>query len=315
MTKPIINDMKSLHFGGAQHVVSSRLQHMVNAAIQAASSNECLTNKHIHQDFCASYLKWISATKSNSWHGLEQFPVMSFSNGTTESFDKFYLKNIGSRLRFFRGEYMYHQVAARRYFKQSCFIEDQPLSKDDAVVISFPFSDTGNEHDLMRSVLQQCTALQIPVLLDCSYFGVCSGLQFDLDHDCITDVTFSLSKCFPVPNLRIGMRLSRTDDDDLLLVLNKTGYVNRLACAVGLDLIKIYHADYIWQTYQTAQKQICDTLQVSPSHCVIFGIDSHLRYPEYNRGGNTNRLCLSKYLEAPDSLPPHENTSRGNYGL
>ena len=301
MTKQVLSNLKSLPYGGAQYVVSQNMEQAVSVAIAQAANNGCLLNASIHMDFCRNYLEWIQTTQLNQWSGLDQFSVASFSNGTTESFDKFYLKNIKRRLRFLRGEYMYHQVAGRKYFGEVSFLEDEPLRTGDAVVISLPFSDTGGAHPLMLTVLQQCTDLRIPVLLDCSYFGICTGIEFDLNYTCITDVTLSLSKCFPVPNLRIGMRLTRTDDDDLLLVMNKTNYVNRLSCSVGLDLMRLYSADYVWKTYNLAQREICARLQVSLSDCVIFGIDEHNRYPEYNRGGVTNRLCLSKYLESQNN--------------
>jgi hypothetical protein len=92
------------------------------------------------------------------------------------------------------------------------------------------------------------------------------------------------------------MRLTRTDDDDALLVMNKTDYVNRLSCFVGVELLENFSPDMIYTRYQKSQLELCNKLGVTPSKCVIFGIDESNQYPQYNRGGVTNRLCLSKYL-------------------
>lgn len=297
MTNPVMVNLKSLPYGGAHYVISSEMENFVKSAIVEAVADDCLMNTKIHTKFLEQYLGWIQSSKLNTFVGLEKFPISAFSAGTTEAFDKFYLKNSSRRLRYFKGEYMYHQVAARQYFDYfGSFLEDDALDKNDCVVISLPFSDTGGEHPDMKKVLQQCDQLNIPVLVDCAYFGICSGIKFDLNHPSITDITFSLSKSFPVPHLRIGMRLTRTDDDDSLLVMNKTDYVNRLSVSVGTKVLENFGPDDIYNWYHTSQELLCKELSITPSNCVIFGIDLENAHSEYNRGGKTNRLCLSKYL-------------------
>lgn len=295
MTKHTLINLKNLPYGGAQYVPSQEREEFVRQAIGSCANSLWLPE--LQDEFLKEYRQWIEATKLNIITGLDKFPISVVTQGTTEAFDKFYLKNSNRRLRYFKGEYMYHQVAGRQYFKSpSTFIEDGVLDKNDCVVISLPFSDTGNEHVQMKTMLEECTKLGIPVLMDCAYFGICSGINFNVDYDCITDITFSLSKTFPVPHLRIGMRLTRSDDDDTLLVTNKTQYVNRLSVAVGLELIRMWEADYIPNVYANTQKEFCDTLKITPSNCVIFGVDTTKKWQQYNRGGLTHRLCFAKYL-------------------
>lgn len=299
MTKPTLANLKSLPYGGAQYVPSLERERFVRTAIR--SSDESLWNPAVQDEFLTTYINWIASTQLNTISGLDKFPVAVVTQGTTEGFDKFYLKNSSRRLRYFKGEYMYHQVAGRQYFDYpATFIEDDQLDSNDVVIISLPFSDTGNEHPQMKELLTKCSSLGIPVLLDCAYLGICSGINFNLDYDCITDVTFSLSKTFPVPHLRIGMRLTRTDDDDALLVTNKTQYVNRLSIAIGIELMKHWSVDYIPFTYKASQKEFCEKLGVEPSNCVIFGIDTKDNWYQYNRGGPTNRLCFAKYLHTKE---------------
>jgi len=295
MNKPTLINLKNLPYGGAQYVPSQEREEFVQHAIRSCANSLWLPK--LQDEFVVKYRRWIGATKLNTITGLDKFPVSAVAQGTTEAFDKFYLKNSTRRLRYFKGEYMYHQVAGRQYFRTpGAFIEDGTLDGNDAVVVSLPFSDTGNEHPQMKAMLAECTRLGIPVMMDCAYIGICSGIAFDLDYDCITDVTFSLSKTFPVPHLRIGMRLTRTDDDDALLVINKTQYVNRLSVAVGLELIQMWDVDTIPSLYTDTQKEFCKALEVETSNCVIFGIDTTKKWQQYNRGGTTNRLCFAKYL-------------------
>lgn len=292
-----IPDRKKLPFGGAEAVVSATNLQLVNTYILNSVQNSCLEDVGQQDHFLAKYQEWIGLSKLNTVIGLENFPVAAYSNGTSEGFDKFYLKNHTKRMRCFRAEYMYHQAAWRNYFPNWQFLEDAPLDSNDAVVISLPFSDLGSEHPQMQMILDQCANLGVPVLLDCAYFGICQGVTFDFTHPAITDITFSLSKFFPVSHLRIGMRLTRADDDDSLLVLNKTHYTNRVGISVGFELLTQFGPDYICDTYRLSQLELCQQLEIEPSNCVIFGIDYNNKFSIYNRGLPSNRLNLAKYLD------------------
>jgi hypothetical protein len=228
---------------------------------------------------------------------------MAYSNGTTESFDKFYLKNATRRFRCFRGEYMYHRVAWRNYFPDWAFIDDEPIREGDAVVCSMPFADIGDCHpNFNKEFLDDCHAKGVPVLIDAAFYGIVGGLEFDFDHPAITDITFSLSKTFPVNYIRIGIRFTRVDDDDSLLVYHKTQYVNRLGAAIGLQFMNKWTCDDIYNTYRIRQIDWCERMGLTPSKSVIFGLDYNHRYDHYNRGlTDSNRLCFAKYFNT--SLP------------
>jgi len=298
----ILPDKKKLPYGGAEAVVCDSLADHMTQLVKYCIDDNCLQNVNIQNLFCETYRHWILSTKQNQVVGLDKFPIMAYSNGTSESFDKFYLKHHSRRFRCFRGEYMYHMASWKTYCPNWLYIDDAPLEKNDAVVISFPFADIGQEHSGLSCMLDRCLELGIPVLLDCAYFGLCGDMRFDLTHDAITDVTFSLSKFMPVAHLRIGVRFTKIDDDDSLLVLNKTLYTNRLGASLGIKIMQHYDPDWIYNKYRQAQIELCDQLQVIPSKSVIFGIDFDGRYPEYNRGGHSNRLSLAKRLHQ-QSLP------------
>jgi hypothetical protein len=251
-------------------------------------------------NFCLAYINWIKSFKSNNILGLENFPHVAYSNGTTESFDKFYLNNNGKRFRCFKGEYLYHELS----WRNNCewlYVEDAPLEKNDALVVSAPFADTGNEHSEYRKILKECEEKNINVLVDCAYYTISSKLSVDLNFSCITDVTFSLSKTFPIAHARIGIRLSKQDTDDSLFVYQKSKYNNRLGAYIGHQLINKFSPDYIVNKYTDKQFEICKTLNVQPSHTVLFGLGGD-EWKEYYRGTETNRLSFHKFL--------HENTTQ-----
>ncbi len=287
-------NLKSLPYGGASCVINNDMNNIVNNLLYQAAQDNCLENKEIQNKFLDRYFNWIQESKSNNLYGLENFKVLSYSNGTTEGFDKFMMQHHNKRFRCLRGEYMYHTASWRKFFNWA-FIEDSPLTENDAVVISVPFSDTGNIHPLTHDIINQCNKLNIPVLIDSAFFGICGNIVFNYDQPCIKEITFSLSKSFPVANLRIGMRLSRVDNDDGLLIHTKINYNNRLSAYVGYNLLDKYSSDFNYTYYRQTQLNFCAELNIQASNSVIFGL-SNSEFSEYNRGGPTNRLCFSKYL-------------------
>lgn len=263
-----------------------------------------LNDTHIVEQFCQRFKSWIFSSNSNNFKGIEDFKFSVYSNATSESFDKFYMRNHKRRFRCLKGEYVYHQIAWRNSWPDWRFIEDEDLHPNDAVVLSYPFADTGNKHSLQDEILKKCSDLGIPLLMDCVYLGVSSGLEFDFSYPCITDITFSLSKIFPIANARVGLRLTRGDDDDTMFVYQKISYNNRLSAALGDYFINEFPVDYIVNKYKSKQIRFCSELSVVPSHTVFFAVGGK-EWQQYNRGGCTNRLSFHKFLHL-DSVKEHK---------
>ncbi len=254
------------------------------------SLNFRLQQKHIQGDpieFLNDYKDWINQKD------FDLFPHLSFSQGTTETFDKFYLKHHTRRLRILKGEYFYHQIASRNYFSGVTWIDEEPLEVNDVVIMSCPFSDTGNIPVGFYNILGKCDEKKIPVLLDLAYINL-TDLQLNLNFDCIETVTTSMSKVFPLEYDRIGIRLDKTLYDDTMVAYNQNKYINLYSIGYGQQFIGKFDNKWLLNKYRSKQKKMCDELDVEPSSSVIFGIDTKNLYDEYNRGGNTNRLCFSK---------------------
>jgi hypothetical protein len=257
---------------------------------------EVLKNKQIEKSFLNQYKKWILSSKLNKLNGLNNFKFLNYANGSSQIFDYFYDKNKSRRFRAFKGEYAYHFTSWRNHFKNWKYLDKLDLKKNDAVIISLPFSDTGSKHPDMEELIYKCDKLNIPVLVDCCYYGMCKGIKFNFNHKSIKEIAFSLSKAFPVSRVRIGMRLSKTDDDDPLFFLNKLGLVNKIGAYIGFQLIKKFKFDYIYKKYHQKQKYFCKKMNLEPSDVVCLAIGGK-EWKKYNRGNKTNRLCLSSLYE------------------
>lgn len=293
MTLPLQPNLVGLDLAPAHCVIDNKLSDIVRSHILCSThDNSASLDLFINQ-----YLDWIKSSTLNNIKGIDTYPVRDYSNGTTEAFDHFYIKNSQRRFRCFRGEYLYHSITWNQSFKNWAWLDDEPLAENDAVVVSLPFADTGNQHpSLTVEFLNACDFLNIPVLIDLAFFGICANIQFDLSHPAITDVAFSLSKCFPVSTLRIGMRLSK--QPDALSVYNQTKYVNLLGADVGAKLLKEFGPDTTYDRYRSLQQDFCLLHGLEPSDTVIFGLDTKNQYAKYNRGYPlSNRICFSKVFQ------------------
>ena len=288
----IENNIKDLDFGAAASIQDKQTLDVLSTPLDT----DVLNDVDLVENFVQQYKSWISTSMNNKFIGLDNYQYACYSAATSEAFDKFYMKNSSKRFRCFRGEYIYHKIAWRDKFAWA-YIEDDDLRTGDAVIISLPFADTGNKHISYDEVLDTCERPDIPVLIDCCYFGVCSDIEFNLDYKCITDVAFSLSKAFPVAHARIGMRLTKEDNDDTLFAYNKPGlmYTNRLTASLGKRFITEFSPDYMYNTYREKQLEYCQLTSTTPSNTVFFGIGDE-KWQKYNRGTDTNRLSFHRYL-------------------
>lgn len=283
----ILKNNRHLPYGGAWPVPDQTLIDFIdNIKITSIGAAE----------FLKYYKQWISST--HDIIGWDNFNHLCFSNGTTESFDKFYHRHLNRRLRLLKGEYFYHQLIGKKVFRKFQWIDNENnLEKNDVVVISVPFADTGNVPTNLYEILDRSEELKIPVLLDLAYINLSINLKLNLKYKCIDTVTSSLSKVFPLSHYRIGIRLQQELIDDTLIAYNSNEYVNLHSVRTGHAVIKKYTADYSFKKYRAQQLKICDHMSITPSSCFIFGIDEKDSYKEYNRGASTNRLCLSKHFQ------------------
>ena len=268
-------------------------------AVNGAVCSENLYNVKLLDKFLETYFAWIQSSEINKLHGLEKFDKLSYTHGTSQAFDFFFMAHKSRRFRCFRGDFVYHKVSWNSYFEDWKYIEDEPLVEGDAIIISLPFSDSGNIHPELEKTLDQCDKLNIPVLLDCAYYHISGGIEFDLNRPCIDTVTFSLSKPFyGAERLRIGMRCKKTYDDDAVDLFNQFNMLSRIALGVGIRLCESFHPDYNYNKFREKQLILCKELEIEPSDSVIFGLASkdHPKFKGYDRGSDYRRVCISKLL-------------------
>jgi len=217
------------------------------------------------------FTNWLQTHRSSTILGLDQYQI-DFSAGTTQSFDSFYIRHRTRKFRCYIGEYFYHlKTWTSNQLDWSFITDDAPISSNDAVVISMPFCDTGSSHPEYEQLISTCEKLNVPVLVDCCYYPISGGINIDVTSNCIDTVSFSLSKAFPIANLRIGIRYTR-DTFDGQKLHDTINYNNTLSAYIGTKIIDKFPSDYIYYKYIEKQQVVCDYFKLVPGHSVVFAV-------------------------------------------
>jgi len=242
-------------------------------------------------DFKNAFANWIQAHRSSTVIGLDQYQP-DFSAGTTQSFDSFYLRHRDRKFRCYTGEYFYHlKIWTSNQINWSFITDTDPISHNDAVVISMPFCDTGSLHPEYHQLIDTCEKLGVPVLVDCCYYPISGGIKIDVSSTCIDTVCFSLSKAFPVANLRIGVRYTRNVVDGQKLH-DTINYNNTLSAYIGSRIIDNFSSDYIYNQYREQQMIVCDYFGLTPSDSAMFAVGD-AAWNQYSRRNLLNLYQLN----------------------
>ena len=211
------------------------------------------------EKFIEMFGRWIRSSQLNTIDGLDAFPHVTQTNGTSEAFSMFMQRHSKRNFKFYKGDFMMHKVASNNLNAKWDWIYNYGQVKEgDAVIISCSFSDTGRVKEDMNELLDWCTHNNVPVLIDMAYFGMCYGISINIDKPCVEEVTFSLGKTFPIIGARAGIRLQRKEIDDAVLFANQHGIVNNFGAMIGEFAMSAWGPDYIPNKYMKAHMVVCN---------------------------------------------------------
>lgn len=233
-----------------------------------------------YQEFHKKFHNWIHSSNQL----VKGMPWDSFIvSGITDAFHQTY--SLYNKIGIFSGEYGYHE----KVFPDRVTYN---LLDADVIIISHPFSADGeSSHDKIA----EADKLGIPIFIDCAFFGICAGINFDFSsYKNIHSVCFSLSKTFGTGWQRVG--LLYTKDSYPVRVYSEWQYPLTACASFHYNLIDKIGPDVMYKKYRLQQEQICGKIGITPSSTVIFGLDYTNKYKGFQRG-NVNRLCLSKEFE------------------
>lgn len=240
--------------------------------------------------FTEKYDSWIHSSEKFKISGLETFPHRLVTNGITEAFGDIY--ELYDSIQVMRGEYTYHRDLGHVVLDDYKDIEEHS-----ALIISYPFSATGNVHPEWDKIIAVCNERDIDVFIDCCLFGVSEVDTLNLHHDCITHVAFSFSKTFGTGGLRTGMLYKKNIDNTTVEMINSHFYTQMAGMRLHYELMQKFTPDYMCDKYRDKQVELANSLDIEPSDTVIFGISTDKKYDQFERDAYINRLCLSYALQ------------------
>ena len=116
---------------------------------------------------------------------------------------------------------------------------------------------SGRKHERWDWLIEECTAKNIPILVDCAWFGTCFDIDVDLSHDCIKMVAFSTGKGLSGGNWRAGIVFSRLDEDRCgMRVQTEWNHGIHLNVALSNALMKKFSPDTMPNKYREAHRLI-----------------------------------------------------------
>ncbi len=244
--------------------------------------------------YLETYKSWIKSSELCDIEGLDRFKNLDLINGTTQTFDEAYFKYSDRRLRIFRGEYGYH----RRIAKSWAFLEDEPLSKNDYVIISAPFCSLGDVHPEYETLLDKAHDLNVPVIVDCAYVGTCEDFSLNVEHPAIESVSFSLSKGAGCGDIRSGIRFSNISDMNPISQQNKYNHTVLTAACFGLYVMENLDIDFIPKKYSKAQKEVCEQIGLQPTKCMHIALANGSEWDNYRVDEKINRVGIRKLVKS-----------------
>lgn len=242
-------------------------------------------------EFLDYYPKWIKSSRLNSIAGLNAFPYRFVSLGCTQALDEFHfwcLQN-NKRIRMFRGEYPYNRDCINFKWHED-FVDDHPLREGDALIISVPFSGSGDIHPNWNKIIEDCNKLDIPVIVDCAFFGTCRDIKINLNEDCIQSVVFSTTKGLSCGNYRNGIQFTKINSGHLS-IQNEWHHGIHLNVSLGLFLMKKFNPDFLVEKYIDSYKEVCKLFSLKETKCIHLALGDN-QWNHFTRDGRFNRIGL-----------------------
>lgn len=250
----------------------------------------------VQDEFLDEYYKWINSSKLNSFKGLEKFNNRYISLGVTQAIDDFiaYTYKANKNLKIFKGEYPYVKDT---YNKNIEYIDDKGLQKGDAVIVSTPFSATGDVHPRWCELIDTCNKLSIPVFVDCAFFGTCYDIHINFDEPCINTVAFSPTKGLNCGYTRTGICFTtRTDYECAMSIQTEWHHGVHLNTAIALNLMKEFSPDTVPNVYKDIQLEVCNNYNLQPTKTVHLALGNE-KWDNFSRDGVCNRIGIRNQVE------------------
>jgi hypothetical protein len=284
---------KYLEYERINPVFSKKITSVINEIIDNRFDSNFLDNsylmiensskKNIIESFKEKMLFKFKSSKLNNLTGFDRFNQIDICLGCTQYIDNLYLLKSKNNIQVLDGEYRYHY----RLYPDMIGSTALTLINNKDLIISLPFV-TGNIHDQMDKILEECLDKEIKIHLDCAWLSAARDIKFDFSHPAIETVGLSLSKGFGLGWNRIGLRLSKNKINDSIKLMNDFQMIPTLTVTVGHHFLDNIEIDHLWNEHYIRYDKICKDFNLIKTNSI------HLAHDNERMAGTCN---LIRFLE------------------
>ena len=279
---------------GHDPLVDQEVNNFITDTIKSCDWNDI--KKFEYQQFEDTYRKWLEHS-SKCIIDLYAFKHTTFIFGSLAGIDAFIQRHHNKTIRASNDDFVVTKVLCKNNRMNFKPLENGPIGKYDAVIMSYPFSGNGTEMPEYTDVLQQCERLGVPVLLDCAYFGIGYDLTYPMHYKCITDLVFSTSKHFATTHLRLGIRFTKDKIDDAMSFGQLSADIyNKQGAYLVTKINQQFTHDWFINKWRPVSEQVARELDLVDTNCITLKTAKRAM-PEFRRGSYT-RVCVSEELTA-----------------
>ena len=221
------------------------------------------------------------------WTEFEMLPMPDTINSVYE----FLYTHKNKRPIIFDGEYWYHETIVKNKINRM-----EQIKENDVLVLSFPFFNNFQIRSDMDDILERCSQLSVPVLLDCIWLPLISDIPKLKNSDAIEVMTHSITKTLPLSATKGGVLFKRKP---LTLAEVTYGTGNKLGAWLFNNYLQQKGYFYIRDCYRPLQHKWCSILDIKAHDMVYAGVCSEQSFlKKYSMGqGNGNLVSLVPFFE------------------
>lgn len=228
-----------------------------------------------------TFIPWVS----KYINGLQGFNFKYIANGNSDAVNMVFMHRDFKRVYFLKNEYSYYSHICTQLKIDHLAIDESDIdmvTKDDLFLISLPSSYDGSSADRIELV-SKLQEKEVKLFIDVAYCGLTTPFCLKLTSTKNTYLAFTFSKTSSLSFNRIAILFSDFNIPGLE-IMNKLGYVNLAGANAAIAIMRNIPVDYFYQTYQTQYESICQTQELTPTECMLFGHDQ-----------NDGKVCVTPY--------------------
>jgi hypothetical protein len=284
-----VDEMKLSHDPMVVHESRAFIDYLISTITYEKLSK--VTNAELD---CA-WRQWLQSSSFNKVTGLDTMKFSAFCPGVTDAFGEFIARYPNRRVRVSRSDFVLTKILCRSWNRECVSLEEGPLEHDDCLVMSLPFSGNGTVYPNWNSILEICNTKNIPVFIDGAYFGISHGVEYALEHPCITDFSVSLSKNLAGNPLRLGIRFTKSNiDDGITAGLIGSDIFDRFGGFISIALLEKFSHDWFVNKYKNASLKVCQDLKLTPTNTLTLALGDNSML-DFQRGDYI-RVSISEEL-------------------